>query len=132
MVHPRLKPYTQAKPTPALHPSLKKAQQLMDERGIQYNTPEQHADPTKRDHFPYGAASYGQNIEQKMVRMRTQIKAGIPLPEVAKDNVIDIINYCAFFYAWLEEEFPEHGEEPTAPADAVNDRPVRRKRRSRK
>ena len=55
------------------------------------------------DYFPFGDASYVQMIHVKQCRLlslvRTESKENF---ESKKDSVLDLINYCVFYLAYLE------------------------------
>ena len=85
------------------HPAYHKAQALMDRKSLDYNKTTE-ADPARVEYFPFGTKSYLTMIHTKSRRMLQIAEKDNPNFEKMEDSVLDMINYCAFFYAYLEEQ----------------------------
>ena len=57
---------------------------------------------TEEDYFPFGDQSYMHMIHTKYLRMRNIMEAEETNFESLEDTLIDMINYCAMYAAWLE------------------------------
>ena len=65
-------------------------------------------DFARRDYHPYGDVSYLQMLHTKFKRVEAtanlKLKGEKPNFESLQDSVTDLINYAAFYWAYLEEE----------------------------
>ena len=59
---------------------------------------------TEEDYFPFGDQSYMHMIHTKYLRMRNIMEAEETNFESLEDTLIDMINYCAMYAAWLENQ----------------------------
>ena len=59
---------------------------------------------SEEDYFPFGHQSYMHMIHTKYLRMRSVMDQNNPNFESLEDTLIDMINYCAMYAAWLENE----------------------------
>jgi hypothetical protein len=86
-----------------IHPILLECAQLLNRKGQDYG----NQDHTKERYHPLGHHSYIQMMHNKMTRIRhtaLELKPGQTLNfDSVKDSVLDLINYSAFYGAWLEE-----------------------------
>ena len=58
-----------------------------------------------KDYFPFGDKSYVHEIHKKATRLVSLTKNNIePNFESITDNLVDLINYCAFYYEHLVNE----------------------------
>ena len=57
---------------------------------------------SEEDYFPFGDQSYMHMIHTKYLRMRNIMEAEDVNFESLEDTLIDMINYCAMYAAWLE------------------------------
>ena len=57
---------------------------------------------TEEDYFPFGHESYMHMIHTKYLRMRSVMENDNPNFESLEDTLVDMINYCAMYAAWLE------------------------------
>jgi len=84
------------------NPILKECSDLIMRKSRDYGD----KDLAKRQYHPYGDASYLQMLHTKLrrlenVRLRNKGQQNF---ESARDSVLDMINYAAFYAAWLDEE----------------------------
>ena len=56
---------------------------------------------TEEDYFPFGDESYMHMIHTKYLRMRNIMNKKEVNFEALEDTLIDMINYCAMYCAWL-------------------------------
>ncbi len=86
-----------------IHPILLECAVLLNRKGQDYG----NQDHTKERYHPLGHHSYIQMMHNKMTRIRhtaLELKPGQTLNfDSVKDSVLDLINYAAFYGAWLEE-----------------------------
>jgi hypothetical protein len=76
--------------------SIKKAMSLQAKKDLDYNS----NGIELMDYFPFGDKSFIHEINKKALRMRSI--CGIePECESMKDSLLDMINYCAYYYAYL-------------------------------
>ena len=64
---------------------------------------------SEEDYFPFGHQSYMHMIHTKYLRMRSVMDQNNPNFESLEDTLIDMINYCAMYAAWLENERNDDG-----------------------
>ena len=62
---------------------------------------------TEEDYFPFGHQSYMHMIHTKYLRMRSVMDQETTNFESLEDTLIDMINYCAMYCAWLENNKDE-------------------------
>jgi hypothetical protein len=72
---------------------------MVAKKGEDYNT-----GPKLEDYFPFGDKSYIQMIHLKALRLVSLADNPTPNFEGKKDTVYDLLNYCAFYLAFLEAE----------------------------
>ncbi len=86
-----------------IHPVLLECAQLLNRKGQDYG----NQDHAKKRYHPLGHHSYIQMMHNKMTRIRhtaLELKPGQTLNfDSVKDSVLDLINYSAFYGAWLKE-----------------------------
>lgn len=58
----------------------------------------------EEDYFPFGDISYMHMIHTKYLRMRSIMENDNPNFESLEDTLIDMINYCAMYCAYLENK----------------------------
>lgn len=89
------------------HPAFVQCQKLMDAKGDDYSGGAGQ-DYSLREYHPYGDISYLQMLNVKFHRIEAMVKKKQEGKEVKfdslKDSVEDLINYAAFFWAFLDEE----------------------------
>ena len=59
---------------------------------------------TEEDYFPFGNESYLHMIHTKYLRIRSVAAQKEANFESLEDSLIDMINYCAMFAAYLENQ----------------------------
>lgn len=59
---------------------------------------------TEEDYFPFGHQSYLHMIHTKYLRIRSVAGQDNTNFESLEDSLVDMINYCAMYAAWLENE----------------------------
>ena len=59
---------------------------------------------TEEDYFPFGHESYLHMIHTKYLRIRSVAGQEEANFESLEDSLIDMINYCAMYGAWLENK----------------------------
>lgn len=69
-----------------------KQQKSKDYQGSQFE---------EEDYFPFGDLSYMQMVHTKYLRMRSVLNSGNPNFESLEDSLIDMINYCAMWAAYI-------------------------------
>lgn len=82
--------------------ALKAARDLFTKKNQDYNSAVK-----LEDYFPLGDASYVQMLHVKMLRLRSLVEADpdtAPNFESLADTCLDMINYAAFYYAFLVGE----------------------------
>ena len=79
---------------------LKDAASLKEEKSKDY----QGSKWTEEDYFPFGDQSYLHMIHTKYLRLRSVVETDRPNFESAEDTLIDMINYCAMYAAYLENK----------------------------
>lgn len=79
---------------------LKDAAELKERKSKDY----QGGKWTEADYFPFGDQSYMHMIHTKYLRMRNIMEAEETNFESLEDTLIDMINYCAMYAAWLENK----------------------------
>jgi hypothetical protein len=85
-----------------IHPVLYEAAALLNKKSLDYNG-KVDADPARKEYFPYGEVSYMQMLHTKWQRLNA-VTGRHPNFESARDTLLDLINYCAFFAAYLDEQ----------------------------
>lgn len=105
----KTRPATPATPakasdSPEPHPALTYAQSLMDAKSKDYG----NLDHARQDYFPFGATSYMTMIHTKYARLMNLTRAEQEGKEAnfesIQDSVVDLLNYAAFFWAYLEAQ----------------------------
>jgi hypothetical protein len=87
-----------------MHPSFEKAQAILETKSMDYNgCTDAECDPSRASYFPFGNYSYLHMMHTKMERIK-QTHGTIAQHESTLDSVYDLMNYCAFFAAYLEEQ----------------------------
>ena len=59
---------------------------------------------TEEDYFPFGHESYLHMIHTKYLRIRSVAEQENTNFESLEDSLIDMINYCAMYGAWVENQ----------------------------
>ena len=61
---------------------------------------------SEEDYFPYGVQSFNHMIWTKVLRLRsvTERENAEVNFESAEDTLVDLINYCAMYAAWMENQ----------------------------
>ena len=77
---------------------LKDAADLKERKSVDY----QGGKWSEEDYFPFGDQSYMHMIHTKYLRMRNIMEAEQTNFESLEDTLIDMINYCAMYAAYLE------------------------------
>ena len=77
---------------------LKDAATLKEDKSKDY----QGSQWAEEDYFPFGDQSYLHMIHTKYLRLRSVIETDNPNFESAEDTLVDMINYCAMYAAYLE------------------------------
>ena len=85
---------------------MKEAIALKERKSIDY----QGSTWTEADYFPFGDQSYMHMIHTKYLRMRNVMDSNEVNFESLEDTLIDMINYCAMYTAWLR-----NNSQPTSP-----------------
>ena len=89
----------------SFHPAFVFCQELMDAKTHDYGRG-QPQDPARIEYHPYGDISYLQMLHTKLKRIESMVmleKDGkTPNFESKRDSIVDLINYAAFYYAWVE------------------------------
>ena len=62
---------------------------------------------TEEDYFPFGHQSYLHMIHTKYLRIRSVAEQEDTNFESLGDSLVDMINYCAMYAAWLENKDAE-------------------------
>jgi hypothetical protein len=85
-----------------MHPSLEKAQAILETKSMDYQgKPDCECDPARQEYFPFGDESYLHMIHTKFERIK-QTHNVVTQHESTLDSVLDMINYLAFYAAYLE------------------------------
>ena len=79
---------------------LKDAASLKEQKSADY----QGGKWEEEDYFPFGDQSYMHMIHTKYLRMRSIMDNDNPNFESLEDTLIDMINYCAMYAAYLENK----------------------------
>jgi hypothetical protein len=80
----------------------------LDYNGDKMARGEFQLDSPREDYFPHGLASYHHMLHTKVKRIESLVKTGNnPNHEGIKDSLIDIANYAAFMYSYIEESGDE-------------------------
>ena len=86
-----------------MHPSFEKAQAILERKSIDYQgCSDAESDPARRNYFPFGDESYLHMIHTKFERIKKTYGPGDNQNESTLDSVYDLINYAAFYAAYLE------------------------------
>lgn len=89
------------------HPAFRAMQAIMDAKADDYSGG-RGEDPARKNYHPYGDTSYLHMLHLKMERIKSiahKKETGQTINfEGLKDSVGDLINYAAFYWAFLEEE----------------------------
>ena len=59
---------------------------------------------TEEDYFPFGDTSYLHMIHTKYLRIRSVAESSKTNFESLEDSLIDMINYCAMYAAYIENK----------------------------
>ena len=74
----------------------------MERKSLDYQgKPESECDPARANYFPFGDESYLHMIHTKFERIKATYKTSTE-NESTLDSVYDMINYLAFYAAFLE------------------------------
>ncbi len=91
-----------------LHPAFQVCQKLMDAKARDYSGGGVQ-NPARTDYHPYGDVSYLQMLHTKWTRVENLTREKISKGDLhavnfesLQDSVRDLINYAAFFWAFLE------------------------------
>jgi hypothetical protein len=88
-----------------MHPSLVAAYEILEEKSLDYQgKPETECDPARSEYFPFGDESYLHMIHTKFERIKATYKSDTTQFESTLDSVYDMINYLAFYAAYLEKQ----------------------------
>ena len=79
---------------------MKDAIALKERKSIDY----QGSTWTEADYFPFGDQSYMHMIHTKYLRMRNIMDSKEVNFESLEDTLVDMINYCAMYAAWLKNQ----------------------------
>ena len=82
---------------------MKEAIALKERKSIDY----QGSKWSEADYFPFGDESYMHMIHTKYLRMRNVMDSNEVNFESLEDTLIDMINYCAMYAAWLQNREPD-------------------------
>ena len=86
-----------------MHPSLEKAQAILEKKSMDYQgRTDAECDPARRNYFPFDDQSYLHMIHTKFERIKATYGPLDNENESTLDSVYDMINYCAFYAAYLE------------------------------
>ena len=77
---------------------LKDAAALKEQKSLDY----QGGLFSEEDYFPFGHASFQHMIHTKYLRMRSVVSNENVNFESLEDTLVDMINYCAMYAAWVE------------------------------
>jgi hypothetical protein len=89
-----------------LHSAFRACQLLMDKKSKDYGD----VDESRSSYFPFGDKSYATMLHTKMERIKNLIENDEKHNfESLKDTVMDLINYGAFYYAYLNEKENDNG-----------------------
>jgi predicted HAD superfamily Cof-like phosphohydrolase len=85
-----------------MHPVLIEAAQLLAQKSRDYGDP----DHSKSTYHPFGDVSYVQMLHTKLERIKhlALFSDEPPIFESHRDSVIDLINYAAFYVAWMDDQ----------------------------
>lgn len=84
------------------HPALVRANDILRKKSEDYGTVGDYA---KERYFPFGHKSYLQMIHTKVERLVSVVAQGdCPSFESIDDTLLDLINYSAFYWAWIQED----------------------------
>lgn len=108
-----LYPHNQGDPKlrdPHMHQSFSKCQAILETKSMDYNgMTDAECDPARTVYFPFGDASYLHMIHTKFERIKMTHMSQTN-HESTLDSVYDMINYLAFYAAWLERNGGDNGE----------------------
>lgn len=97
-----------------MHQSLEKAQEILEKKSMDYQgCSDAECDPCRGTYFPFEDASYLHMIHTKFQRIKATVGRDT-LNESQLDSVYDMINYLAFYAAYLENKNflgDQHGED---------------------
>ncbi len=66
---------------------------------------------TEEDYFPFGDLSYMHMIHTKYLRMRNIMDKDVVNFEGMEDSLVDMINYCAMYSAYIQNQKAKEYEE---------------------
>ena len=86
-----------------MHPILAEAAILLRKKSMDYNN-DPNPDPARREYFPFGHHSYLHMLHTKFERLKAVCLSDEANPnfESARDSCLDLINYAAFYAAYLD------------------------------
>lgn len=88
-----------------LMPAIVAAHELLMKKSKDYNGEEVPIDHAREEYFPYGAVSYLQMIYTKFKRLEQVLMDNRETNfESAEDSCLDLINYSAFLYSYLDNQ----------------------------
>ena len=97
------------------HSVLQEAQEIQDAKSQDYGD----VDEARSDYFPFGHYSYLHMLHTKLRRLTALAEnPNKPNFESAYDSVVDMINYCAFYGAFIKEGMIEEEKWLHANSDA--------------
>lgn len=86
---------------PDTHPAFAKAWELQTRKAQDYGA----LDAARKAYFPFGDASYATMMHTKMTRVLSLLQKDDDAAfEPLEDTVLDLINYAAFYWAFLQEK----------------------------
>lgn len=87
-----------------MHPSFEKAQNILEQKSMDYQgKTDAESDPRRLNYFPFGDYSYLHMIHTKFERIKKTFSS-TTVNESTLDSVYDLINYAAFYAAYLENK----------------------------
>ena len=94
--------------SPLHHPILEQCDELLRRKSEDYQGGLGESNFSKSEYHPFGHKSYQQMLHTKLTRIKSvseKMERGEVVNfESLKDSVMDLINYAAFYGAWLDEE----------------------------
>lgn len=91
-----------------MHPSLEHSQAILERKSMDYQgKTDAESDPARANYFPFGDYSYLHMIHTKFERIKSTVGRET-VNESTLDSVYDMINYLAFYAAYLEAKREQH------------------------
>lgn len=90
-----------------MHYALKEANALCEKKSEDYNgtSSANECDPARNSYFPYGDKSYLHMLHTKFKRIESVALRSQDSPnyESVRDSLLDLINYSAFYVAYIDQ-----------------------------